>query len=213
MAGKWKKDDPHGYFACVSGTQGFFVGDMYGHILKRDLIGHAQRVSVANYRPELDGLQIAVTTFWGHQGGIFLYDCDGEPIWEMQNGMNGNIIAPVNWDGDGTELILTNADAKKGGLLNGQGVRAVAFPDDGHPVLCCEALDLCGDGRDELIVWDYRRMCIYTQADSPRPQTYHPLKFPTYNASNYRGEYAYPDESFLTFHADRAKMAKPKGER
>ena len=102
VAGKWKKDDPHGYFACVSGTQGFFVGDMYGHILKRDLIGHAQRVSVANYRPELDGLQIAVTTFWGHQGVLLLYDQDGRPLWEMENEMNGNIVAPVNWDGDGT---------------------------------------------------------------------------------------------------------------
>ncbi|MBO4368183.1 MAG: hypothetical protein J5859_05685, partial [Clostridia bacterium] len=141
--------------------------------------------------------------FWGHQGGIFLYDCDGEPIWEMQNGMNGNIIAPVNWDGDGAELILTNADPDRGGLLNGAGLCAVPFPDDGHPVLCCESLDLCGDERDELIVWDYHSMYIYTQADNPKPQTYRPCKFPMYNASNYRGEYAFPDPGFLTFHADR----------
>ena len=92
-----------------------------------------------------------VTNFWGHQGVIFLYDCYGNQIWEMENEMNGNILAPVNWDGDGTELILTNADAKKGGLLNGRGVRAVEFPDDGHPVLCCESLDLTGDERDELV--------------------------------------------------------------
>ena len=124
--------------------------------------------------------------------------------------MNGNIIAPVNWDGSGTELILTNADPLKGGLLNGQGVRAVAFPEDGHPTLCCEALDLCGDERDELIVWDYKRMYIYTQADSPRPQAYRPLKFPTYNASNYRGEYAYPDKDYLTFRADKGKMRNRK---
>ena len=210
VAGRWKPNDPAGYFACVSGTQGFFIGDFYGNILKRDMIGHAQRVSVANYCPERPGLEICVTNFWGHQGGIFLYDCHGEPIWEMQNEMNGNIIAPVNWDGDGAELILTNGDPQKGGLLNGQGLRAVAFPDDGHPTLCCEALDLCGDGRDELILWDYHRMVIYTQADNPRPQTYHPLKFPPYNASNYRGEYAYPDGSYLDFHADKDRMRGEK---
>ena len=206
VAGCWKPGDDNGYFACVSGTQGFFIGDFYGNILARDRIGHAQRVSVANYRPDLPGLQIAVTNYWGHQGGIFLYDCDGNPLWEMQNGMNGNIVAPVNWDGDGAELILTNADPQRGGLMNGEGVQAVLFPDDGHPTLCCEVLDLTGDERDELIVWDYRSLWIYTQADSPRPQTYRPVQFPPYNASNYRGEYAYPDASYLRFRADKVRM-------
>lgn len=206
VAGKWIAHDENGYFACVSGTQGFFIGDFYGNIVARDRIGHAQRVSVANYCPEREGLEIAVTNFWGHQGCIFLYDAQGRPIWEMENEMNGNIIAPVNWDGNGTELMLTNADPHRGGLLNGQGVRAVAFPDDGHPTLCCEVLDLTGDARDELIVWDYHSMYIYTQSDNPQAQTYHPLKFPPYNASNYRGEYAYPDASYLAFHADRKRM-------
>ncbi len=206
VAGRWSPRDREGRFACVSGTQGFFIGDFYGNIIRRDMIGHAQRVSIANYCPEREGLEIAVTNFWGHQGCIFLYDCDGEPIWELQNGMNGNIIAPVNWDGDGSELILTNADPHAGGLLNGKGVRAVSFPDDGHPVLCCEACDLCGDGRDELITWDYHSMYIYTQADSPREQTYHPVKTPLFNASNYRGEYSFPDQRCLTFRADRSRL-------
>lgn len=199
VAGKWKQDDPEGYFACVSGTEGFFIGDAHGHILVKDGIGHAQRVSVANYCPERPGLEIAATNFWGHQGCIFLYDCDGHPIWEMENEMNGNIIAPVNWDGNGTELILTNAEPGKGGLLNGKGIRAVTFPDDGHPTLCCEVQDLTGDDRDELICWDYHSMYIYTQDDNPKATDYHPVKFPPYNASNYRGEYAFPDPEMLNF--------------
>ena len=206
VAGKWMPGEDKGHFACVSGTEGFFIGDFYGNIVARDMIGHAQRVSIANYCPEREGREIVVTNFWGHQGVIFLYDCYGNQIWEMENEMNGNILAPVNWDGDGTELILTNADAKKGGLLNGRGVRAVEFPDDGHPVLCCESLDLTGDERDELVVWDYHSMYIYTQDDCPKEQTYHPVQFPIYNASNYRGEYSYPDASYLDFHADKEKM-------
>lgn len=122
VAGKWMPGEDEGHFACVSGTEGFFIGDFYGNIVARDMIGHAQRVSIANYCPEREGREIVVTNFWGHQGVIFLYDCYGNQIWEMENEMNGNILAPVNWDGDGTELILTNADAKKGGLLNGKGV-------------------------------------------------------------------------------------------
>ena len=206
VAGKWMPGEDEGHFACVSGTEGFFIGDFYGNIVARDMIGHAQRVSIANYCPEREGREIVVTNYWGHQGVIFLYDCYGNQIWEMENEMNGNILAPVNWDGDGTELILTNADAKKGGLLNGRGVRAVEFPDDGHPVLCCESLDLTGDERDELVVWDYHSMYIYTQDDCPKEQTYHPVQFPIYNASNYRGEYSYPDASYLDFHADKEKM-------
>lgn len=155
-------------------------------------------------------MQIAVTNYWGHQGCIFLYDSDGKPLWEMQNEMNGNIIAPVNWDGDGTELILTNPDPVRGGLINSNGVRAVAFPDDGHPVFCCEAMDLTSDERDELIVWDYHRLWIYTQAEAAKTQDYHPVKFPAYNASNYRGEYSYPDSSYLRFHADKSKMKSQK---
>ena len=206
VAGKWMPGEDEGHFACVSGTEGFFIGDFYGNIVARDMIGHAQRVSIANYCPEREGREIVVTNYWGHQGVIFLYDCYGNQIWEMENEMNGNILAPVNWDGDGTELILTNADAKKGGLLNGKGIRAVEFPDDGHPVLCCESLDLTGDERNELVVWDYHSMYIYTQDDCPKEQTYHPVQFPIYNASNYRGEYSYPDASYLDFHADKEKM-------
>ena len=196
VMGKFRGDGK-GYFACVSGTQGFFIGDFEGNIVAKDRIGHAQRVSVAHYCKDRQGFQIAVTNFWGHQGVIYLYDSDGNQIWEMENGMNGNLVTPVNWDGSGVELILTNADPGKGGLINGDGVRAVAFPDDGHPTLCCEAIDLFGDEREELVCWDYHSMYIYTQEDNPKPQTYHPVKFPHYNASNYRGEYAYPDESYL----------------
>jgi len=199
VAGKFMTGDPRGYFACVSGTEGFFIGDFHGNIVARDRIGHAQRVSVANYCPGRKGLEIAVTNFWGHQGVIYLYDCCGKELWETENGMNGNILAPVNWDGNGTELILTNADPERGGLLNGEGVRAVAFPDDGHPVMCCEAVNLYGDERNELVVWDYHSLFIYTQDDCPKEQTYHPVQFPVYNASNYRGEYSYPDGSFLKF--------------
>ena len=210
VAGKWMPGNDEGHFACVSGTEGFFIGDFYGNIVARDMIGHAQRVSIANYCPELEGREIVVTNFWGHQGVIFLYDCYGNQIWEMENEMNGNILAPVNWDGDGTELILTNADAQKGGLISGKGIRAVEFPDDGHPVLCCESLNLTGDERDELVVWDYHSMYIYTQDDCPKTHTYHPVQFPIYNASNYRGEFSYPDASYLDFHADKEKMKERK---
>lgn len=108
-----------------------------------------------------------------------------------ENEMNGNILAPVNWLGNGTDFFLTNADAEKGGLMDGHGDIAVVFPDDGHPVMCCEAIDLLGDSRDELVVWDYHSLYIYTQENEIEDSSYHPVKYPVYNASNYRGEYSF----------------------
>ena len=199
VAGKFMAGSDKGYFACVSGTEGFFIGDFQGNILMRDKIGHAQRVSVGNYCPERKGFELAVSNFWGHQGVVYFYDCFGNPLWEMENEQNGNVLVPVNWKGDGSDLFILNADPEKGGLYNGDGIAAVRFPDDGHPQMCCEAIDLCGDCRDEIVVWDYQRLHIYTQADEQNRSSYCPVKYPHYNASNYRGEYSFPDESYITF--------------
>lgn len=202
VAGKWMEGSEKGYFACVSGTQGFFLADFQGNIVMHDYIGHAQRISVGNYCPDMPGFQLIVSNFWGHQGILYLYDSKGTPIWEMENETNGNILAPVNWKGDGSDLILLNADVARGGLIDGSGMQAVTFPDDGHPTMCCEAIDLCGDARDELVVWDYHSMYIYTQSDGVLENCYHPVKYPIYNASNYRGEYSFPDKSYITFQED-----------
>lgn len=180
--------------AIVSGWEGFMLVDKNGKICVRDINGHGQRISAANYCPQKQGLEICTTTYWENQGIIYLYDCLGNEIWSMEPGTNGNVIAPVNWMGDGTELILLNGSVAHGGLLDGEGDRVVIFPDDGHPELCAEVLDITGDGRDELILWDAHKMYIYTQ-DRPCEITgrqYTPEKFPCYNGSNYRGEFSYP---------------------
>lgn len=205
VAGKFMAGSDKGYFACVSGTEGFFIGDFQGNIIKRDKIGHAQRVSVGNYCPEKEGFELVVSNFWGHQGILYFYDCYGNPLWEYENELNGNILAPVNWIGDGTDFFLLNPDVNRGGLMDGYGRQVVSFPEDGHPVMCCEAIDLCKDCRDEIVVWDYDSLYIYTQEDTLVECDYQPVKYPHYNASNYRGEYSFPDKSYITFHEDPKK--------
>ncbi|MGN0318169.1 MAG: hypothetical protein ACI4E1_09600 [Lachnospira sp.] len=197
MSGEIGTPEAEGHIACVSGTQGFIIADYNGNIIKKDDIGHAQRISTGNYCPDRKGFELAVTNFWGHQGIVYFYDCFGNPLWEYENELNGNMVTPVNWDGDGSDLILLNADPHKGGMLDGNGVRAVSFPDDGHPTMCVEAINLTGDSRDEIVVWDYYNMYIYTQDDGFKEDAYAPVKYPHYNASNYRGEYSYPDSSYL----------------
>lgn len=179
----------------VSGSEGFMLSDMQGNVLVKDLIGHAQRISTGNYRPDLPGNEICVTTFWGNQGIIRLYDCNGKLLWSTESKVNGNIITPVNWTGKGDDLILLNANYKYGGLIDGYGRTVVKFPDDGHPDTCAEIIDLTnatnGDSRDEIIVWNEKELWIYTQSESPTNNNVDPEKMPYWNASNYRGEYSY----------------------
>ena len=95
----------------------------------------------------------------------------------------------MNWTGDGQEfLLLSAAPDETGGLYDGHGNQTVAFPDDGHPTLCYDAVDLTGDGLDELICWDHDSLWVYTSNSKPANGSVHmPQRFPApYNASNYR---------------------------
>jgi rhamnogalacturonan endolyase len=132
-------------------------------------------------------------TFWGNPGIILLYDGAGHRLNSFEPSSTGHVLNPVNWTGDGQELSLLHAGVREGGLIDGHGRRAVLFPDDGHPDICCEAVNLTGDARDELVVWDHQRIFIYTQ-DRPfaGPRIYSPLRQPLWNASNYRAEVSLP---------------------
>ncbi len=181
--------------ALVSGWEGFMLVSLDGKILKRDINGHAQRISVGHYYHDKEDLQICVTTYWQNNGIIYMYDSNGDEIWHKEALCNGNIIAPINWDGSGDDLIVLNADPTEGGLMDGEGDVVVPFPSDGHPTLCTEVVKgENGNSRDRLIVWDRKRLCIYSQdiKEKEKDVIYSPIKYDEYNASNYRGEFSFP---------------------
>ncbi len=180
--------------AMASGFEGFNVCDLNGKLLVRQQTGHAQRISVGNYRPDLEGLEIAMVTYWGNQGIVFMYNCKGEPLWTYEMPNNGNILSPVNWTGDGQDLLLLNGNCEKGGMLDAFRRQVVRFPNDGHPELCADAFDVTGDCRDEILLWDAQKMFVYTQDSVFKGDMISkPEKYPHYNASNYRGEYSFPN--------------------
>ncbi|MDF2958309.1 MAG: hypothetical protein K0S39_44 [Paenibacillus sp.] len=193
LIGRWNPAVKEPQIAIASGDEGFMIADLQGNLVHKHMIGHAQRVSIGNYRPDLEGLEMCVTTFWGYQGIIYFFDCTGKLIHQFEPACNGNMVTPVNWTGDGRDLVLLNGNTRFGGLVDGYGRRVVVFPEDGHPDLCAEVLDVTGDGRDELVLWDQQRMFIYTQDLPPAVEpVVVPEKYPHYNASNYRGEFHYP---------------------
>jgi rhamnogalacturonan endolyase len=193
LIGHWNPDSKEPLIAIASGDEGFMIADLQGKLIHKHMIGHAQRVSVGNYRPDLDGLELCVTTYWGNYGIVYFFDARGHLLHQFEPTCNGTTITPVNWTGDGQDLVLINGNTVHGGLVDGYGRRVVLFPEDGHPDLCAEVLDLTGDARDEIVLWNQERMYIYTQdRPSGTDPVYTPEKYPHYNASNYRGEFNYP---------------------
>ncbi len=190
--GSFDVDKPHEQqIAIVSGWEGFMIVNMHGNILCKDVNGHGQRISAGNYLPQRKGYEICTTTFWINQGIIYLYDGKGNLIWKKEARCNGNIISPVNWDNSGQDLILLNANPTHGGLIDGEGDVVIVFPDDGHPELCAEVHDIDSDGRDEILVWDRHSLWVYANEEPVVDTGYRPIKYPLYNASNYRGEYSF----------------------
>ncbi len=186
-------DEPRIAIACGEG--GTVVCDPRGKILWRDRTGHVQRLTVARVREDVPGLQVVTKTFWGNPDIICLYDANGALLESIELSGGGAVLSPVNWRGDGIDLLLASGSLTLGGLLDGLLRPVVVFPDDGHPTLCAEALDLTGDPRDEVVLWDLDRIWIYTQdsqaSDSRR--VYRPRRQPHYNMSDYRAEISMPD--------------------
>jgi hypothetical protein len=78
-------------------------------------------------------------------------------------------------------------------MYDGRGRKVVEFPDDGHPDMCNAVLDVTGDCRDEVVVWDPKEIWAYTQDDNPRQgKLYKPVRNPLYNYSNYQATVSLP---------------------
>src|SRR5262249_34977215 len=145
---------------------GFVMIDHRGVMTKHVRVGHAQTACIGKFRPELPGLQYATINFWRNPGIVSLFDADGKLLQQEEPIHTGCPMLPVNWRGDGTEFILLSGNIREGGMIDGRMRRAVMFPDDGHPDLCAAVMDLTGDARDEMVLWDTKRVWIYTQ-DKP----------------------------------------------
>jgi rhamnogalacturonan endolyase len=179
-------------YSCGS-DEGFVVFSEGGRLIKQVRLGHAQTQSVGKYRPEAQGLQILTANFWRNTGIVTLFDADANILAQEELIPGSSHLQPVNWRGDGQEFALLSANVREGGMIDGQLRRVVMLPDDGHPDLASQVLNVTGDERDEIIVWDADAVWIYTQ---DRPFTgrrmYKPVRNPLSNDSNYRATVSTP---------------------
>jgi len=177
----------------AASDEGMLFLDIDGHILKHYWFGHVQNPAVANLRDDMPGLETVAINFWGNQGIISYFDARGNLTLQQEPVQYGSMMLPVNWNGSSESLILISGDPVEGGLWDGWGRRVVRFPADGHPTLCSAALDITGDCRDEIVVWDAGEIWVYTQDDNPKQgRLYKPKVNPLYNYSNYQATVSLP---------------------
>jgi len=177
---------------CAGSDEGFLLSDLRGNIIKHHYVGHVQNPSTADYRPDLPGLETVAVNFWSNQGIVHFFDASGEMYFEFEPSQHGSMCLPVNWTGRPGELWMLSAAVEEG-MYDGWGRRAVVFPADGHPDLCYAVLDVTGDCRDEIVVWDPCEVWIYTQSDGPlEGRLYKPARNPQYNNSNYQATVSLP---------------------
>jgi len=180
-------------FYCAASDEGMFVADLKGAILKHHFLGHVQNPALADFRPDLPGLESVTVNFWGNQGIIHFFNADGDVYHEFEPFTHGSMCLPINWTGHAGEFVVLSANTDTGGMFDGWGKRAVVFPPDGHPDMCYAVLDVTGDCRDEVVVWDPHELWVYTQDDSPKPgRLFKPVRNPLYNYSNYQTTVSIP---------------------
>ena len=172
---------------------GAFFADLKGNVLKHHFFGHVQNPAVANFRDDLPGLEIVSINFWGNQGIIHYFDSDGDLYYVFEPVQHGSMCLPINWTGKSEEFFVLSPDVTEGGMYDGRGRRVVQFPADGHPYQCNAVLDVTGDCRDEVVVWDPYELWVYTQHDNPKQgRLYKPQRNPLYNYSNYQATVSLP---------------------
>jgi rhamnogalacturonan endolyase len=156
-------------------------------------LGHVQHLSVADFDPQRPGLERIVTTFHGNEGIIALLDEQNRLVRKTERYAAGAVCQPVNWTGDGRELIAFSPRPGDGGLWDERFDLVVPFPGGPRPAKYLEVHDLLGLGVDQLVVWDEERLHVYAPACRPRPgrRCYAPLRsWP--NTSNYQVNYSLP---------------------
>ncbi len=178
---------------CAASDEGIFLTDTKGNVLKHLYLGHVQNPAIADFRTDLPGLEAVSINFWGNQGILHFYDAQGNVYHDCEPCQHGSMCLPINWTGKPREYFVLSPNVEDGGLYDGWGRCVVRFPADGHPDMCYAVLDVTGDCRDEIVVWDPFEIWVYTQSDNPKPgKLYKPLRNPLYNYSNYQATVSLP---------------------
>ena len=94
------------YFYLAAGESGLLqVNPSNGEIVKRLQYGHIQYITIADFLPEKEGLELLTQTHWREDDIHYLFDKDLNLLSTWQGAFDR--IFPVPWGENGVELALT----------------------------------------------------------------------------------------------------------
>ena len=109
----------------AASDEGMLFIDPRGKILKHHRLGHVQNPVVADFRPDLPGLETVSINFWGNQGIVHFFDADGELYHDFEPCQHGSMMLPVNWTGQPPEYWILSPNVEDGGMFDGWGRQGV----------------------------------------------------------------------------------------
>jgi len=188
--------------ACCMGSV-FVLLSEQGEIIWRRPCRHSQHIILGDFRPDLPGLEVCALDRGNNRSAtgvdaMIIYSAEGKRLWgEIRKDRGWNrwltIITKVaHWDDHPGDLILAY---RRGGstvpaLYDGHGQRVAEFPFP-NPEAAHRALpaDICGDDREEIVIWNENLIRIYENAAISRSNV--PFSRPQtkrlYNTTNYTG--------------------------
>jgi len=170
-----------------------------------------QAVGIGEYRSDSSGLEVVLLDrigpqdATGHDANLLLSATD-KLLWKEQRTDFGWVTATENmnnWDGLGSDLILSY---HRGGqtpatLYDGNQKVIAQFPHSGNLLDNVQHADLCGDGKEEIVVYNESSVWIYANGgcnlDDPPARPSISQQFHLYNWSQYTGGIT-PDVKFFT---------------
>jgi hypothetical protein len=169
-----------------------------------------QQMGIGEYVSASPGLEVVLLDRIGPRdatgvdANVLLSSVD-KLIWKEKRTDKGWISVTENmnnWKGDGSDLILSyhRGGSTPASLYDGTGAVVASFPHSPSLTDLVQHADLCGDGKEEVIVYNENSAWIFSNGDCdltappshPIPQQYH-----LYNFSEYSG-WITPDVRFYT---------------
>jgi FG-GAP-like repeat len=171
-----------------------------------------QQIGMGDYRPDLPGLEVVLldrlrTAALGLKSNNLLVDRQNNLLWRENRPNDSGWLTVTenlnNWDGKGSDHIFSYRRGAGGAFLyDGFGNTIAAFPYPGSsPENFAQHADLCGDAREEVILYDDSTAWIYANGgcdlDAPPIAPGIPQQYHLYNWSIYSG-WVTPDVKFFT---------------
>jgi hypothetical protein len=202
----------NGYEIVIGGNHASMFDWKTGTVLWEDNnTVENQQMGIGEYRSDYAGLEVVLLdrigprTSTGHDANVLLSATD-KLIWKETRTDYGWITVTENmnnWDGKGTDLILSY---HRGGqtpatLYDGYQKVIAQFPHSGNLVDNAQHANLCGDDKEEVVVYNESGLWIFANGgcnldDLPiRPSI--PQQYHLFNWSEYSG-WITPDVKFYT---------------